>query len=85
MRDLLTLRVRAVDTDAVWTVRLSADPPLTVRGAAALETPADCTLSGTAEELCPGLWNRVPLSSVGLSGGPGAVAPWEENSAVVRS
>jgi uncharacterized protein (TIGR03083 family) len=80
-----TLRVRAVDTDAVWTVRLSADPPLAVRGAAALETPADCTLSGTAEELYLGLWNRVPLSSVGLSGDPGVVALWEEHSAVVWS
>ncbi|MEU0298376.1 maleylpyruvate isomerase family mycothiol-dependent enzyme [Streptomyces sp. NPDC006175] len=79
------LRVRAVDSDAVWTVRLSADPPLTVRGAAALETPVDCTLSGTAEELYLGLWNRVPLSSLGFSGDPEVIALWERNSAVVWS
>ncbi|MFB4426426.1 maleylpyruvate isomerase family mycothiol-dependent enzyme [Streptomyces sp. QL37] len=80
-----TLRVRAVDTDAVWTVRLSADPPLTVRGAAGLEIPADCTLRGTAEELYLGLWNRAPLSSADRSGDPGVVALWEKNSAVVWS
>ncbi|MFJ8750361.1 maleylpyruvate isomerase family mycothiol-dependent enzyme [Streptomyces sp. NPDC102441] len=80
-----TLRVRAVDTDTVWTVRMSAGPPLTVRGAEGLDTPADCTLSGTAEELYLGLWNRRPLSSVGLSGDPEVARLWEENSAVVWS
>ncbi|MFE9724779.1 maleylpyruvate isomerase family mycothiol-dependent enzyme [Streptomyces sp. NPDC005794] len=80
-----TLSVRAVDTDAVWTVRLSADPPLTVRGTSALDTPVDCTLSGTAEELYLGLWNRRALPSGGLTGDRELVRLWEENSAVVWS
>ncbi|MFD6276205.1 maleylpyruvate isomerase family mycothiol-dependent enzyme [Streptomyces sp. NPDC060209] len=80
-----TLRVRAVDTDAVWTVRLSVEPPLTVSGADALDTPADCTLSGTAEELFLVLWNRLPLSSLDLSGDSAVAGLWEENSAVVWS
>ncbi|MFC8225993.1 maleylpyruvate isomerase family mycothiol-dependent enzyme [Streptomyces sp. NPDC057287] len=78
-----TLRVRAVDTDAVWTVRLSAGPPVTVRGTAALDTTADCTLSGTAEDLFLVLWNRLPLASVDLSGDREVAALWERTSAVV--
>ncbi len=77
------LRVRASDTDAMWTVRLSADAPLTIRGGAALDTPADCTLSGTAEELFLVLWNRLPLSSVEVSGDREVAEVWAENSAVV--
>ncbi|MER5553700.1 maleylpyruvate isomerase family mycothiol-dependent enzyme [Streptomyces sp. NPDC002793] len=80
-----TLRVRAVDIDAVWTVRLSAEPPLTVRGNAAAETPADCTLSGTAEELYLGLWNRGPIPPAGLSGDREVARLWKENAAVVWS
>jgi len=79
------LRVRALDTETVWTVRLSDRPPVTVRGTAALDTPADCTLSGTAEELFLVLWNRLPLSSVDMSGDPAVAGLWEENSAVVWS
>lgn len=78
-----TLRVRAVETDAVWTVRLSAYPPVTVRGAAALDASADCTLSGTAQELYLALWNRLPLTSVGLSGDPEVAGVWERNAAVI--
>ncbi|MFJ3705735.1 MULTISPECIES: maleylpyruvate isomerase family mycothiol-dependent enzyme [unclassified Streptomyces] len=78
-----TLRIRAVDTDAVWTVRLSAGPPLTVRGATGLDSSADCTLSGTAEQLYLALWNRLPLSSVDLEGDRSVARLWEENSAVV--
>ncbi|MEV7107667.1 maleylpyruvate isomerase family mycothiol-dependent enzyme [Streptomyces atroolivaceus] len=77
------LRVRASDTDAMWTVRLSGDAPLTIRGGDALDTPADCTLSGTAEELFLVLWNRLPLSSVELSGDREVAELWAENSAVV--
>ncbi|MFJ8857765.1 maleylpyruvate isomerase family mycothiol-dependent enzyme [Streptomyces sp. NPDC102451] len=80
-----TLRVRAVDTDTVWTVRLSDAPPLTVRGPDALDTPADCTVSGTAEELYLALWNRLPLASVAVSGDPGVAGLWVRNSAVVWS
>ncbi|MFJ8884896.1 maleylpyruvate isomerase family mycothiol-dependent enzyme [Streptomyces sp. NPDC102402] len=78
-----TLRIRAVDTDAVWTVRLSAEPPLTVRGTAAPDAAADCTLSGTAEDLFLVLWNRLPLSSVELSGDRDVAELWARNSSVV--
>lgn len=76
-----TLRVKAVDTEAAWTVRLSDEPPRTVRGGDT-SGPADCTLSGTAEALYLALWNRAPLSSVDISGDAGVAALWAENSAV---
>ncbi|MFI2204936.1 maleylpyruvate isomerase family mycothiol-dependent enzyme [Streptomyces sp. NPDC020192] len=57
------VRVRALDagTDAVWTVRLSAEPPVTVRDA---DGEADAELSGPTEELYLALWNRGPLPNV---------------------
>ena len=72
-----TLRVRATDADAVWTVRLSTEPPVT--------TPddsgnADCELSGPAEELYLALWNRVPVPSV--TGDRALAALWRERSAI---
>lgn len=79
------LRVRALDTDTVWTVRLSDGPPVTVCGTSALDGPADCTLSAAAEELFPVLWNRLPPSTVDISGDPAVAGPREESSAVVRS
>ncbi|MEV8123510.1 maleylpyruvate isomerase family mycothiol-dependent enzyme [Streptomyces sp. NPDC085944] len=73
-----TLRVRATDgPDAVWTVRLSAQPPVTVR---AEEGDADCELSGPAAQLYPALWNRRPFPEVT---GDGALAAlWRERSGV---
>ncbi|MGV4986504.1 maleylpyruvate isomerase family mycothiol-dependent enzyme [Streptomyces sp. NRAIS4] len=55
------LRVRAVDADAVWTVRLTAEPPVTVPHAA---EEADAELSGPADELYLALWNRRPVPTV---------------------
>ncbi|WP_225833399.1 maleylpyruvate isomerase family mycothiol-dependent enzyme [Streptomyces sp. NK08204] len=57
------LRVRAQDggADAVWTVRLSAEPPVTSRDTAGT---ADAELSGPADELYLALWNRVPVPQV---------------------
>ncbi|MDF0373862.1 maleylpyruvate isomerase family mycothiol-dependent enzyme [Streptomyces sp. KA12] len=78
-----TLRIRAVDTEAVWTVRLSTAPPLTLRGAAGPDESADCTVSGTAEQLYLALWNRLPLSSLHATGDRAVAALREENSAVV--
>ncbi|MEU6772492.1 maleylpyruvate isomerase family mycothiol-dependent enzyme [Streptomyces sp. NPDC046759] len=73
------LRVRALDAgaDAVWTVRLTAKPPVTVReesGTAAAE------LSGPADELYLALWNRRPLPNV--SGDHSLAALWLEKSAI---
>lgn len=73
------LRVRETDTDdAVWTVRLSQEPPVTERGGTA---PADCEISGPADLLYLSLWNRVPFPQV--SGDVSIGTLWRENSAVI--
>lgn len=75
------LRVRATDTeaeaDAVWTVRLSEEPPATERGAAGR---ADCELSGPAAHLYLSLWNRAPFPHV--TGDPEIAALWRDMSGV---
>ncbi len=71
------LRVRTEDTDAVWTVRLSPEPPVTTRGASG---DAECELSGPAEQLYLALWNRVPLPKV--TGDQALATLWREASAV---
>ncbi|MFG1670812.1 maleylpyruvate isomerase family mycothiol-dependent enzyme [Streptomyces sp. Y7] len=75
------LRVRATDTDdAVWTVRLSQEPPVTERGETAR---ADCEISGPAGPLYLSLWNRLPFPRVTGDASIGAL--WRENSAVTWS
>lgn len=71
------LRVRAQDTGAVWTVRLSPEPPVTTRGASG---EAECELSGPAQQLYFALWNRVPLPSV--SGDQELATLWRAASAI---
>ncbi|MET8572611.1 maleylpyruvate isomerase family mycothiol-dependent enzyme [Streptomyces sp. NPDC004783] len=73
-----TLRVRATDAPgAVWTVRLSAGPPVTSRTGTGA---ADCELSGTAASLYAALWNRRPFPEV--TGDPSLAALWREKSGV---
>ncbi|MEV6942111.1 maleylpyruvate isomerase family mycothiol-dependent enzyme [Streptomyces sp. NPDC051172] len=75
------LRVRATDTnDAVWTVRLSQEPPVAVRDAAG---DADCEAAGPAAQLYLALWNRLPFPDV--SGDSSVAALWREKSAVTWS
>ncbi|MEU4871492.1 maleylpyruvate isomerase family mycothiol-dependent enzyme [Streptomyces sp. NPDC021608] len=77
-REPAVLRVRATDAaDAVWTVRLSAEPPVTERGGAGA---ADCEISGPAAALYLSLWNRLPLPTV--SGDASLAALWRETSGV---
>ncbi|MER5193897.1 maleylpyruvate isomerase family mycothiol-dependent enzyme [Streptomyces sp. NPDC002755] len=72
------LRVRATDTaDAVWTVRLSSEPPVTERNG---EADADCEVSGPAALLYLSLWNRLPLPAV--TGDAALATLWREKSAV---
>ncbi|GAA4311820.1 maleylpyruvate isomerase family mycothiol-dependent enzyme [Streptomyces venetus] len=71
------LRVRTDDTDAVWTVRLSPEPPVTTPGASG---EADCELSGPAEQLYLALWNRASVPTV--SGDQALATLWREASAV---
>ncbi|MEV7914375.1 maleylpyruvate isomerase family mycothiol-dependent enzyme [Streptomyces griseus] len=79
-----TLRVRAVDTEATWTVRISEDPPEAVRTVVpdAPEDGVDCELSGTAEGLYLTLWNRLPLAALSLRGDRSVARLWTDNSAV---
>jgi uncharacterized protein (TIGR03083 family) len=74
------LRVRASDTDAVWTVRLSPEPPASERGEVA---DADCELAGTAADLYLALWNRRPFP--GVTGDASIATLWRENSGVTWS
>lgn len=76
------LRVRAIDTDDVWIVRLSTEPPRTERTE---EGPADCELSGTAEQLYLTLWNRLPLTAASVTGDAELAQLWRERSAVTWS
>ncbi|MEU5343512.1 MULTISPECIES: maleylpyruvate isomerase family mycothiol-dependent enzyme [unclassified Streptomyces] len=71
------LRVRASDSDAVWSVRLSAEPPAAERGEVA---DADCELTGTAAQLHLALWNRAPFP--GVTGDSSIASLWREKSAV---
>ncbi|WDV49788.1 maleylpyruvate isomerase family mycothiol-dependent enzyme [Streptomyces coeruleorubidus] len=71
------LRVRTDDTDAAWTVRLSSEPPVTTRG---VSGDAECELSGPAEKLYLGLWNRAPLPSV--TGDQALAELWRETSGI---
>lgn len=90
-----TLRVRATDTGTVWTVRLSSEPPATVRevrapapareGEPPVLPPVDCELSATAQELYLTLWNRRPLTALTLTGDGGLARLWRENSSVTWS
>ncbi|MBZ6142625.1 MULTISPECIES: maleylpyruvate isomerase family mycothiol-dependent enzyme [Streptomyces] len=73
-----TLRVRATDVpDAVWTVRLSAQPPVTERDGTG---GADCEVTGPAAGLYPALWNRRAFPTV--HGDASLAALWRERSGV---
>ncbi|GAB2852587.1 maleylpyruvate isomerase family mycothiol-dependent enzyme [Streptomyces deserti] len=76
------LRVRAEsvdgDADAVWTVRLSQEPPVATRDASG---HAECELAGPAGQLYLALWNRVPVPTV--TGDPALAALWREASGVI--
>jgi uncharacterized protein (TIGR03083 family) len=71
------LRVRTTDADAVWTVRLSAQPPVTTRDAS---MKAECELAGPADRLYLALWNRLPVPTV--TGDPSLAALWREASVI---
>ncbi|KMS75396.1 hypothetical protein ACM01_10450 [Streptomyces viridochromogenes] len=77
------LRVRATDTDdAVWTVRLSQEPPAAERGDTDT-AQADCEISGPVARLYLALWNRLPFPQV--TGDASLATLWRENSAVTWS
>ncbi|MEV5547286.1 maleylpyruvate isomerase family mycothiol-dependent enzyme [Streptomyces sp. NPDC052309] len=76
-----TLRIRATDVPgAVWTVRLSTEPPVTVRGDTKEAVDAECELAGPAARLYLALWNRQPFPVV--TGDARLAELWREKSAV---
>ncbi|MFD8419425.1 maleylpyruvate isomerase family mycothiol-dependent enzyme [Streptomyces sp. NPDC059466] len=82
------LRVRATDADAVWTVRLSPEPPVSEREPAQGArrdggADVDCEVSGPAAQLYLALWNRLPFP--GVTGDDSLVTLWRETSAVTWS
>ncbi|MEU3661831.1 maleylpyruvate isomerase family mycothiol-dependent enzyme [Streptomyces sp. NPDC032940] len=80
-QDPRTLRIRATDVPgAVWTVRLSAEPPVTDHTDAGT---ADCELTGPAAALYAALWNRRPFPEV--AGDRSLAELWREKSAVTWS
>ncbi|MEV6537567.1 maleylpyruvate isomerase family mycothiol-dependent enzyme [Streptomyces sp. NPDC051665] len=75
------LRVRATDADdAVWTVRLSQEPPAAERDGTG---GTDCELAGPAGQLYRALWNRGPFPSV--TGDVSVAGLWREKSVVTWS
>ncbi|MFI6647070.1 maleylpyruvate isomerase family mycothiol-dependent enzyme [Streptomyces sp. NPDC050529] len=81
-----TLRLRATDTDTVWNVRLSTEPPAAVRAdEPSVLPPVDCELSATAQELYLTLWNRRPLTALAVTGDPDLARLWRERSSVTWS
>ncbi|MFE7778978.1 maleylpyruvate isomerase family mycothiol-dependent enzyme [Streptomyces sp. NPDC057445] len=79
------LRVRATDTDDVWTVHLSSEPPRTVRTTGNGEGPADCELSGPVDRLYLTLWNRLPHTAVRIKGDAELARLWREKSPITWS
>jgi len=74
-----SLRVRATDlTGAVWTVRISQEPPVTVRDEP--DAAVDCEVSGSAGQLYAALWNRAEFPSV--TGDAGTATFWRENAGI---
>lgn len=72
------LRVRATDTEgAVWTVRLTEEPPATERNALG---DAECEIGGPAGQLYLSLWNRVPFP--GVTGDGSLAELWREKSGI---
>ncbi|MFE7118838.1 maleylpyruvate isomerase family mycothiol-dependent enzyme [Streptomyces sp. NPDC057654] len=81
-----TLRIRATDTEDVWTICLSEEAPRTIRTQHLPEgaTAADCELSGGAGDLYLLLWNRLPLDKVSVAGDSSLADLWREKSTIGR-
>ncbi|MFE2546897.1 maleylpyruvate isomerase family mycothiol-dependent enzyme [Actinacidiphila glaucinigra] len=77
-----TLRVRTTDTDAErddWLARMSADPLVVERAAPGA---ADCTVSGTAEDLYLTLWNRGAYEKLQVTGDASVIDLWRRTAAI---
>jgi uncharacterized protein (TIGR03083 family) len=65
--------VQPVDVHKAWTVRVSAEPPVTVRDL----LPADATVRGPANDLYAFLWNRR-TDGVTVEGDPAIAGRWRD-------
>ncbi|MET8179697.1 maleylpyruvate isomerase family mycothiol-dependent enzyme [Streptomyces sp. NPDC005336] len=74
-----TLRFRATDQDAVWTVWVSDGVPRTERND---DGVADYELSGPVADLYLALWNRLPHSALSGKGDLELAALWRERGAI---
>lgn len=70
------------DTDTAWTVRISADTPVTSAGADP-DHPADAVLTGTAAALYLGLWNRG--DDIAMTGDVDVLGLWRDKVRVTWS
>jgi uncharacterized protein (TIGR03083 family) len=69
------IRVHAEDTDDQWYVTIGRDASTTAREG----DGADLTLAGPAADLYVRLWNRMPRSSVAMSGNTELLDLWTDN------
>jgi uncharacterized protein (TIGR03083 family) len=70
------------DADTAWTVRISADTPVTTVGADP-DHPADAVLTGTAAALYLGLWNRG--DDIAMTGDVDVLGLWRDKVRVTWS
>jgi uncharacterized protein (TIGR03083 family) len=78
-----SLRIRALDAPdggRDWLVRVSAEPPVTVRDTSG--EPADCTVTGSAEDLYLALWNRGSYEKLTVSGDDELLDLWQRKGAI---
>jgi uncharacterized protein (TIGR03083 family) len=74
-----TIAVVPSDADIAWCVRLSQDPPITVRE----DGPGDLTLRGTADDLFALLENRSD-DGVAIDGDAGLLGAWRRQVRISR-
>ena len=77
-----TLRVLPIDANASWLVEVRRDGRTVTRDGSG---EADCTLTGTSEELYLELWNRDIAGTVTISGDGRALDTWHELARIVWS
>ncbi|WP_051267368.1 maleylpyruvate isomerase family mycothiol-dependent enzyme [Nakamurella lactea] len=68
------------DAAASWTVRLSPEPPVVVRGA---DGEPDAVMTGTAATLYLGLWNRG--DEIAVTGEPELLGVWRDKTRILWS
>lgn len=75
------LAVLATDTSASWIIHIGPDGARAERA----EGSADAEISGRAEDLYLGLWNRRPLSALAVAGETELAELWQEKARIAWS